>query len=334
MVEPIIDGLATIQGYAGALAWLVLAAFLTGALLERYDEDLGARIYAGGWVILAGYWLSYVHYFLFQMKSITESIGVLLGIPLSLYVAYLILRGRHRLLVVSRAVAFAWLFFLPLSALAFIRRPLIEMVTAHTDFVLSLLGDNYRLGEWYPALPAGLELPDGSQLQAASPLTEKHYPYRSTFLYAPDGHPITYTIRLACTGIGSMSIFVGLIGAVRGSLKQKGKALGGAIGIIYLLNVGRNVFIAHTMGNQRLHIFPDLILSLFSSNDPYMVSFFIGDRIISQFGALIALVAITWLVVRWVPDVLRVVEEGLYLLTRREYDLKDALNVASEEREA
>jgi len=42
---------------------------------------------------------------------------------------------------------------------------------------------------------------------------------------------------------------------------------------------------------------------------------------------VIALVAITWLVVRWVPDVFRVIEEGLYLVTRREYDLKGALDV-------
>ncbi|WP_135663542.1 archaeosortase A [Halorhabdus rudnickae] len=331
MVEPIIDGLAALNGYAGTIAWVVLGVFLAGALLERYDEDIGVRVYAGGWVILAGYWLAYVHYFVFEMKSITESAGVIVAVPLSLYVAYLLVTGRHRLLVVSRAVTFVWLFFLPLSALAFVRRPLIEMTTSHTDLFLSLLGDNYRLGDWYPALPSGLELPGGSSLGAESTLPDKHFPYRNTFLYAPDGHPITYTIRLACTGIGSMSIFVGLIGAVRGSLRQKAKALGAAIGIIYVLNIVRNVFIAHTVGTQRLHVFPDLILSLFSSDDPYLVSYFVGDRILAQFGSVIALVAITWLVVRWVPDVLRVVEEILYLLTRREYDLKGALNVDDRE---
>ncbi|WP_181686882.1 archaeosortase A [Halorhabdus salina] len=331
MVAPIIDGLAALHGYAGSIAWLVLGVFLAGAILERYDDELGARVYAGGWVVLTGYWLAYVHYFVFAQKSITESAGVIIGIPLSLYVAYLILDGRHRLLVVSRAVAFAWLFFLPLSALAFVRRPLIELTTAHTDFVLSLLGNNYHLGDWYPALPADLVLPDGSTLGTESTLPDKHFPYQNTFLYAPDGHAITYTIRMACTGIGSMSIFVGLIGAVRGSLRRKAKALAVAIGVIYVLNIARNVFIAYTMGNQRLHIFPDLILSLFSSNDPYLVSYFIGDRIIAQFGSVIALVAITWLVVRWVPDVLRVVEEGMYLVTRREYELKGALGVEETE---
>ncbi|MFB6202094.1 MAG: archaeosortase A [Halorhabdus sp.] len=327
MLEPIIDALAAVHGYAGAIAWLVLAVFLAGTIAERYDERLGVRIYAVGWVVLSGYWLAYVHYFVFAQKSITESAGVIIGIPISLFVAYLLLTGRHRLVVISRAVTFAWLFFLPLSALAFVRRPLIEMTTTHTEFVLSLLGDNYRLGDWYPALPAGLELPGGSTLHGRSPLPSKHFPYRNTFLYAPDGHPVTYTIRLACTGIGSMAIFVGLIGAVRGSLRQKATALATAIGVIYVLNIARNVFIAHTLGTQRLHVFPDLIMTLFSSDDPYMVSYVVGDRIISQFGSVIALVVITWLVVRWVPDVLRVVEEGLYLVTRREYDLKTALNV-------
>ena len=327
MVSPIIDGLAALHGYAGAIAWVVLAVFLAGAIFERYDEDRGILVYATGWVVLAGYWLSYVHYFVFAQKSITESAGVIVGIPLSLYVAYLLVNGRDRLLVLSRVVTFAWLFFLPLSALAFVRRPLIEITTAHTDFVLSLIGDNYRLGDWYPVLPSGLELPGGSTLSTESTLPDKNFPYRNTFLYAPDGHAVTYTIRMACTGIGSMAIFVGLIGAVRGSLRAKAKALGAAIGVIYVLNIARNVFIAHTMGNQRLHIFPDLIMSLFSAEDPYLVSYFIGDRIIAQFGSVIALIVITWLVVRWVPDVLRVVEEGLYLVTRREYDLKSALNV-------
>ncbi|WEL17508.1 Exosortase [Halorhabdus sp. SVX81] len=329
MIETVVDWLAALNGYAGTLAWVVLAIFLAGVILERYDETWAQRVYAGAWIVLAGYWLAYVHYFVFAEKSITEGIGVVIGIPLSLYVAYLIANGRRRLFVISRAVAFAWLFFLPLSSLPFVRQPLIETVTVHTDFVLGLLGDNYFLGDWYPYLPAGLDLPGGYELPTQNDLPGKHFPYRNTFLYAPDGHSITYTIRLACTGIGSMSIFVGLIAAVRGSLRRKAKAIGVAIGVIYVLNIVRNVFIAHTLGNQRLHIVPDIVMSLFSTNDPYMVSYYVGDRILAQFGSVFALIAITWLVVQWVPDVLTVVEDGLYVVTGTEYDLKDALDVES-----
>jgi len=329
MIDPLVDWLAALNGYAGTLAWVVLVAFLAGVVLERYDETWAERAYVGAWIVLSGYWLTYVHYFVFAQKSITEGVGVVIAIPLSIYVAYLIANGRRRLFVVSRAIAFAWLFFLPLSSLAFVRRPLIQTVTSHTDFVLGMLGDQYRLGDWYPYLPAGLELPDGSTLSGQADLPEKHFPYRNTFLYSPGGHPITYTIRLACTGIGSMAIFVGLIGAVRGSLRQKAKAMGVAIGVIYVLNIVRNVFIAHTLGNQRLHIFPELIMSLFSASDPYLVSYYIGDRILAQFGSVFALIAITWLVLRWVPDVLSVVEEGLYVITGTEYDLRDALDIES-----
>ena len=331
MIGTVVDWLAALNGYAGTLAWVVLFAFLAGVVLERYDETWAEHVYSGAWIVLAGYWLAYVHYFIFAQKSITEGVGVVLAIPLSLYVAYLLANGRRRLFVLSRAVGFALLFFLPLSALPFVRRPLIETVTNHTDFVLGLLGDTYRLGDWYPYLPDGTELPDGSTLTGQGELPEKHFPYRNTFLYAPDGHPITYTIRLACTGIGSMSIFVGLIGAVRGSIRQKAKAIGVAIGVIYVLNIVRNVFIAHTLGNQRLHVFPDVIMSLFSATDPYLVSYYVGDRILAQFGAVFALIAITWLVVRWVPDVLTVVEEGLYVVTGTEYDLTDALDVETDD---
>ena len=75
-MEPIIDALAALNGYAGMLAWLVLVVFLAGAVVERYDVSTGARVYAGGWLILSVYWLSYVYYFVFAQKSITESAGV------------------------------------------------------------------------------------------------------------------------------------------------------------------------------------------------------------------------------------------------------------------
>jgi hypothetical protein len=62
-----------------------------------------------------------------------------------------------------------------------------------------------------------------------------------------------------------------------------------------------------------------------------MVSYFLADRVLAQSLSVLALVAITWLVVRELPEVLTVVEDILYVLTGSEYDLGAALEVGDDE---
>ena len=71
----------------------------------------------------------------------------------------------------------------------------------------------------------------------------------------------------------------------------------------------------------------DEILLLFGSSDPYMVSFFISDRIISQILAVVVLVGITYLVVRELPELLTVIEDVLFMVTGDEYDLESELGL-------
>jgi archaeosortase A (PGF-CTERM-specific) len=150
---------------------------------------------------------------------------------------------------------------------------------------------------------------------------------RSTFLFVDEtGHRITYTIRIACTGIGSMAIFAGLVGAIRAPLVRKIRALAVSLPVIYVLNLVRNTFIGLAFGQQRLHIAPDLVLGLFSSTDPYLVSYFIADRILAQSLSVLLLIGITWLVVRELPETMTVVEDLLYVTTGTEYDLEPAID--------
>ncbi|MFB6304625.1 MAG: archaeosortase A, partial [Haloferacaceae archaeon] len=81
-------------------------------------------------------------------------------------------------------------------------------------------------------------------------------------------------------------------------------------------------------GKQYMQWFVDEVLYLFGDTDPYMVSFYLSDRVISQSLAVVALVGVTYLVVRELPELLDVVEDALYLLTRNEYDLAEALDVS------
>jgi len=298
----------------GPLSWLVLLVFLVGTLAEAYDRRLARYVLASGWGVLSLFWVSAIYQFVFDQKSITEGIAVVAAIPLSLYVGYLLASGRDRLIAVSRAVAVAWLIYLPFSALPVLRNPLISIVTDQTAAVLSLLGADFEViaGNNFPA-----------DLGPAEPVE----PYHKTFFFhVPGVRAISYTIMMACTGVGSMAIFGGLIGAVRAPLARKLRALAVAVGIIWVLNIARNVFIAYSFGYQRLQVFPEFVMSTFGVNR-VEVSYIVADRILAQFLSVIALVAITYIVIKLLPEVLVVVEEALYVLTGSEYDLRSALDV-------
>jgi archaeosortase A (PGF-CTERM-specific) len=127
-----------------------------------------------------------------------------------------------------------------------------------------------------------------------------------------------------------MSIFAGLVLATAAPLGRKLRALAVSIPVIWVLNILRNVFIAITFGQQRLQVFPGVISSVFGLDPSQQakVSYYVGDRIIAQSLSVVALVAITYLVVRELPEVLTVVEDLLYVVTGSEYDLVDALDVS------
>jgi archaeosortase A (PGF-CTERM-specific) len=104
--------------------------------------------------------------------------------------------------------------------------------------------------------------------------------------------------------------------------------MGAALGIIWVLNVGRNAFISISFGHQWFQ--QDVLVSLVIPSlyeDPNMTSFFIADRVIAELLAVVALVGITLLVVRIVPELLVVLEEALYVCTRRDVDLGSTLGI-------
>lgn len=306
MLGSLFRALAWTHQFSDPLAWVVLAAFLSGAGLEYTGREDGARaLTVAAWVFFAAFWLSLIHYYAIDSKSIIEGLGSAIAVPASLYTGYLLLRGRDSLFVLSRAVAAMGLIFLPFEAIPVLSTALIETVTHQTEFVMGVLGQS---------APEDFRVVSGAVVGRAD--------RRNTFLFVDEtGHRLTYTIRIACTGIGSMALFGGLIAAVRAPLARKLRACAVALPVIYVLNLFRNAFIGLTFGQQRLHVAPDLVLGLFSASDPYRVSYFLADRILAQSLSVIALVGITWVVVRELPAALVVVEDLLYMATGTEYDL-------------
>lgn len=315
LVDQLLAALALTWEHRG---WAVIAVFLAGLIVDHYDRERGRQLTVAAWVAFGVYGLSMAPYFFFEQKSAIEGVGTLILAPLSVAIAYHLWRGRDSLFVLSRAVAIGGIIYFPVTALDVLRRPLIHTVTDHTAWVMQVIG-------YEP------QVVDGMTVQGYE-IVQKNYPYESTFVFAGPEKPITYTIAIACTGIGSMAVFGGLIAAVDAPLRPKLKALFVSIPIIYGLNLVRNVFIGLGFGEQLFHVFPGAIMWLFQDDNPVMVSYYVTDRILAQSGSVVALVGITWLVVRQLPEVLLIVEDAIYVATGRELDLEDALGFDASDR--
>lgn len=295
------------------LAWIVVVSFVAGAVLWPRRRELARQVLVSAWGLFALFWLQLVPHFAFVQKSYVEGIGSLLAVPLCLYAGYALYDGRDSLVTLSRSVAWMGLIYLPFVTIPAVtvagstfpapRTVLIRLVTGQTYWLMDLLG-------YDPTLVAG----DTGLL--------------NTFKFVtPEGHVILFSLILACTGLGSISIFAGLIAAVDAPFRRKLRGLAVAVPIIYVLNLARTTFIGLVFGKQYMQWFVDEVLFLFGGTDPYMVSFYLSDRVLSQSLAVVALIAVTYLVVRELPELLRIVEDALFLLTRREYDLADALDL-------
>jgi len=294
--------LAPLAAQSDLLGWLVLAAFVAGSALEIAGRREPARyVTSGAWGIFAVFWLSVFPHFLFEVKSAVEGIGSLVAIPLCLYTGYLLLSGRDSLFTLSRAVGLMGLLYYPTQAVPIVREVLIETVAVQTMWGINLLGYD----------PAFVVHPDPA-------IDLKNYIRFDSFA--------TYIVY-ACTGIGAISIFGGLIAAVDAPLSRKLKSFAAAVGIIWVLNIARNVFVAVAAGKLWFNVGPIEAVAGLAGVTGVHVSFWFAHSIIAQFLSVFALVGITWLVVKELPEMLGPLEDVLFIATGSEYDLQAALGV-------
>jgi len=280
------------------LAWVVIVTFAGSAVLSWQDSPYERHGATAAWSLFAVFWALMIPHYVLEMRSIVEGLLSVVAVPATLYVAWLIWTERRSFEVLTRAVAVMGFIYLPFEAITFIRSGSIEMVTHHVEFILQSLG-------YDPTVITG---PDG---------------LRSTFLFfADNGHRLTTRVILACTGIGSISIVAGLTLAVDAAPRRQALGIAIAVPIIYGLNVLRVAFIALAHGYQWFANFQGPIFLVFGIEDPYLVSYIIADRVISQSGSVVALVLITLGLLKLVPELATVVEDVLYLVTGREYDLE------------
>jgi archaeosortase A (PGF-CTERM-specific) len=291
-----------------ALAWTVVLGFAAAGGIAATGHRRRARyVAAGTWAAFAVFWLAVFPVFAFEMRSFVEGGLSLAAVPLCLHAGYLVARGRDSLLVLSSAVAVMGLVYLPVETVPVVRRVLVETVAAQTDAGIRALG-------YDPTFTTGPE-----------------FGYQNRFVFEDEtGHEYSTYIVTACTGIGSMAIFGGLIAAVRAPVYRRVITVATAAGIIWVLNVVRNVFIAVAFGDQWFQ--QDVLVRLVTPaiyDDPHLTSYFVADRVISQVLSVVALVGITLVVVRQVPELLSILDEAVYVCTRRELDLGAALGITT-----
>lgn len=279
------------------LIWIAMAAFLGAWALDRADyRSLAVPLAGGGWLAFGAFWLVMVPHFWYDVASPLQSFLSLAGVPLAVYAGYLLVGGRDSLLDLTRAIAFMGLIYLPMTTIEPARVWMIETVTIQTHIGMELLG-------YSPGITEG---PNGLQSQ-----------------FDFDGYT-TYIVE-ACTGIGAISIFGGLIASVSAPLGRRLLAFAIATGVIWILNLARNVFVglASPLGWFDYPIFHSITDAVVG--DGMVTSFFISHNVIAQSLSVVALIGITLVVLKIVPEVVRPLEEVLYVLTGSEYDLQSVL---------
>jgi archaeosortase A (PGF-CTERM-specific) len=73
--------------------------------------------------------------------------------------------------------------------------------------------------------------------------------------------------------------------------------------VIYVLNLGRNLFVISSFGNQWFQIMPDTVAGWTGEPVTY-TSFFWAHNVIAETGSLIALVVISYAVMTKMPELL------------------------------
>ncbi|MCD2198667.1 MULTISPECIES: archaeosortase A [unclassified Halobacterium] len=293
-----------VSALTDTLAWVVIAAFGTSAILQTNHRQYSRYAAVAAWTLFAAFWGLLVPYYFFEHLSLIEGVLSAVAVPACLYTAYLVGTGKRQLVTLTRSIAIMGLLFLPFQTIEPARQFAIEAVAQQAEWLMAQFG-------YYP------------------PVVEGDHGYLAKFVFTGEsvtgesGHRYTTTVLMACTGIGSMSIVGGLALAVKAPMKRRMQALAVALPVIYGLNVIRVVFIAVAHGKQwfRGGIYESLVFVLFPTNDGNMVSYLFADRVLAQSASVVALVVLTFALLRIVPELGGVVEDVAYIATGNEYEI-------------
>ncbi|MFL2521639.1 MAG: archaeosortase A [Halobacteriales archaeon] len=290
------------------LAWAFTLSFALAWVFEKKSEHISRKIRIVAWFLFGIFWLLLTPRFAIVMRSPIETVLSFLAIPICFHAGYLLLTEQSLRLSLSNAIAVMGIVYLPFETIEPLGIFLINIVTQHV--YLTILGTGFDV-----------ILTDGPVVG-----------HKSGLLFSRAGHDYLTHIVLACTGIGTITIFLGLITSLSIPLSRKAIACIVTTSLIYILNILRNAFIAISFGEQWFQWFVPSVLLITGYDDPRLVSFFIADRVLSQSLTVLVVGALLLISIRIVPEIIDLLEELLYLLTRKKYDLHYAFEPTSPNR--
>jgi archaeosortase A (PGF-CTERM-specific) len=272
---------------SGMIEYLVLASGISFLL---FLLPWNGRRYAAilGWAAMVLFLIAEIPYYLALNNLLYPTLAIL-ALPFLFITARRLLREDAAILALSRGAAVAFLIYAPFAYLPTLGDFLIGVVTGQVVYLLDSVGRPALLLAWN--------------------------------LIGRNGFKIE--IILACTGIQSMAIMLGVAGAVRTAIRQKALAFLLVVPTIYILNLLRNTFVIIAYTEQWFPYLPEIA----SNGEWGYESFFWAHNIMAEGGALIALIAIAYgLFVlipelgRWAGDLYAIYSGDLAGLVRRTRD--------------
>jgi archaeosortase A len=192
----------------------------------------------------------------FSENNILYPIMAALSVPFFVITAKYLLAEDERVFNLSRAAAVAFLIYAPFEYIPAMGDWLISLVVGQIVWLLDLLHFTTTLDSWNVIM-------------------------RNSY---------RVEIILACTGIQSIAIMLGVAAAVPTTIRQKIYAFLIVAPTIYFLNLLRNVFVIIAYTDQWFPFYPQIA----SNGEIGYESFFWAHNIIAELLALVALVFIAY----------------------------------------
>lgn len=252
-------GRGTIRDMIPALAIASCIAFILFLLPTVYKKYCAIA----GWTCLIAYFVLQVPQFISENNILYPCMAVL-SIPFLYFTSRHLLEENEVVTGLTRAAAVAWILYAPFEFYPPLGAWLIGVVAGQVAWILGVFSVPVVMDAW-------------------------NMIGRNNF---------RIEIILACTGIQSIAIMLGVASAVPTSWKQKIAAFFIVVPVIYGLNLVRNVWVYITYTGQWFPYFPEI-----AGNGEYgYESFFWAHNIIAEALAVVILICIAYALFFAIPQ--------------------------------
>jgi archaeosortase A (PGF-CTERM-specific) len=216
-----------------------------------------------GWTFIVLFLFAELPYY-FSINNFLYPLMAVLSVPFLLITVKCLLRDERCVINLSRAAAVAFLIYAPFEYIPALGSWLISIVTGQVVILLDALGHTVTLIDWNIIARNGLRV----------------------------------EIILACTGIQSIAIMLGVAAAIPTTTRQKMLAFLLIAPTIYILNLLRNVFVIMAYTDQWFPYFPEI-----AGNGEFgYESFFWAHNVIAEMLALVLLIILAFGLFRVIPN--------------------------------